>query len=82
MGFPRYEYWSGLPFPSPGDLSDPGVEPRSPRLQADSLPYEPHFIAGGETQPVGWGPGAGALALSSPETWLWMLWGQGKESRL
>ena len=38
MGFPRQEYWSGLPFPSPGDLSDPGIEPASPTLQADSLP--------------------------------------------
>ena len=38
MGFSRQEYWSGLPFPSPGDLSDPGIEPRSPALQADSLP--------------------------------------------
>jgi len=32
-GFPRQEYWSGLPFPSPGDLSDPGLEPPSPELQ-------------------------------------------------
>ena len=38
MGFSRQEYWSGLPFPSPGDLPDPGVEPRSPALQADALP--------------------------------------------
>ena len=42
MGFPRQEYWSGLPFPSPGDLPNPGIEPRSPALQADSLPAEPH----------------------------------------
>ena len=41
MGFSRQEYWRGLPFPSPGDLPDPGVEPRSPALQADSLPSEP-----------------------------------------
>ena len=40
MGFSRQEYWSGLPFPSPGDLPDPGMEPRSPALQADSLPFE------------------------------------------
>ena len=40
MGFPRQEYWSRLPFPSPGDLSDPGIEPGSPALQADSLPTE------------------------------------------
>ena len=40
MGFPRQEYWSGLPFPSPGGLSDPGIKPGSPALQADSLPSE------------------------------------------
>ena len=37
MGFSRQEYWSGLPFPSPGDLPNPGIKPRSPALQADSL---------------------------------------------
>ena len=41
MGFPRQEYWSGLPFPSPGNLPDPGIELRSPALQADSLLSEP-----------------------------------------
>ena len=41
MGFPRPEYWSGLPFPSPGDLPIPGIEPRSLALQADSLPSVP-----------------------------------------
>ena len=41
MGFSRQECWSGLPFPSPGDLPDPGIEPRSPALQADALPSEP-----------------------------------------
>ena len=41
MGFSRQESWSGLPFPSPGDLPNPGMEPRSPALQADSLPAEP-----------------------------------------
>ena len=40
MEFSRQEYWSGLPFPSPGDLPDPENEPRSPALQADSLPSE------------------------------------------
>ena len=40
MGFSRQEYWSGLPFPSPEDLPDPGIKPRSPALQADSLPTE------------------------------------------
>ena len=38
IAFPRQEYWSGLPFPSPGDLSHPGIEPRSAELQGDSLP--------------------------------------------
>ena len=40
MGLTRRQYWSGLPFPSPGDLPNPGTEPRSPALQADSLPTE------------------------------------------
>ena len=44
MGFPRQEYWSGLPFPSPGDLPNPGIEPGSPALQADSLPTELHSL--------------------------------------
>ena len=41
MEFSSQEYWSGYPFPSPGDLPDPGIGPRSPVLQADSLPSEP-----------------------------------------
>ena len=41
MEFSRQEYWSGLPFPSPGDLPDPGIEPGSPALGADALPSEP-----------------------------------------
>ena len=41
MGFSRQEYWSGLPFPSPGDLPDPGIEPTSPTLRADALTSEP-----------------------------------------
>ena len=40
-GFPRQEYWSGLPFSSTRDLPDPGTEPGSPTMQADSLPSEP-----------------------------------------
>ena len=40
MGFPRQEYWTGWPFPSPGDLPDPGIKPGSSALQADSLPTE------------------------------------------
>ena len=42
--FSRQEYWSGLPFPSPGDLPDPGIEPRSPALQADALLSELPFV--------------------------------------
>ena len=41
MDFSRQEYWNGLPFPSPGDLLDPGIKPGSPALQEDSLPSEP-----------------------------------------
>ena len=41
MGFSRQEYWSGLPFPSPGDLPDSGIEPWSPALEADALTSEP-----------------------------------------
>ena len=41
MGFSRQEYWSGLPFPSPGNLPHPGIKPRSPTLQADTLTSEP-----------------------------------------
>ena len=46
MEFYRPEYWSGWPFPSPGDLPNPGIEPRSPALQVDSLPAEPELIKG------------------------------------
>jgi len=41
IGFSKQEYWSGLPFPSPGDLSDPGIEPVSPEFQTDALTSEP-----------------------------------------
>ena len=41
MGFSRQEYWSGLPFPSPGDLPDSGIKPRSPKLPTDTLLSEP-----------------------------------------
>ena len=44
MEFSRQEYWSGLPFPSPGDHPDPGIKPGSPALQADSLPSELQVI--------------------------------------
>ena len=45
MGFSRQEYWSGLPFPSPGDLPNPGIEPGSPALQTDALPSEPKRLS-------------------------------------
>ena len=48
MGLSRQEYWSRLPFPSPGDLPNPGIEPRSPALQVDSLPSEPPGKPSGE----------------------------------
>ena len=41
MGYLRQEYWSGLPFPSPGDLPDPGIEPKSPTSETDALTSEP-----------------------------------------
>ena len=44
MGFSRQEYWSGLSFPSPGDLPNPGMEPESPALQAGSSPSEPLYV--------------------------------------
>ena len=52
MEFSRQEYWSGLPLPAAGTLLDPGIEPRSPSLQADPLPSEPpgkpQGVQGGE----------------------------------
>ena len=44
LGFSRQEYWNGLPFPSPGHIPDPGIEPRSPALEADALSSEPQVI--------------------------------------
>ena len=77
MGFSRYEYWNGLPFPSPGDLPNPWIESVSPSLQADALPSEP--------------PGnEGSLRSSrccQPPQWLLREWGNArgkvnKETRL
>ena len=51
MEFFRQEYWSGLPFPSPGDLPDLGIEPGSPALQADALQSEPPGKPQGESIP-------------------------------
>ena len=56
MEFSRPEYWSGLPCPSPGDLPTPGIKPRSPPLQADSLPAEPQGKSVGKNHwEIGWG---------------------------
>ena len=57
MGFSRQEYWSGLPFPSPGDLPNPGIETRSSALQVDSLSAEPQ----GKPKNIG----VGSLSFSS-----------------
>ena len=58
MGFSKQAYWSGLPFPSPGDLPDPGTEPRSPALQADSLLTElkgkPHIWTMNQENQTDW----------------------------
>ena len=61
MEFSRQEYWSRLPFPSPGDHPDPGIEPRSPTLWADALPSEPPGNAGdpGSIPGLGRSPGEG-----------------------
>ena len=62
MGFSRQEYWSGLPFPSPGDLPDPGIEPGSPALEADALTSEP---PGKQIRRVNLGVGSQCVCLSS-----------------
>ena len=63
MGFSREEYWSGLPFPSPGDLPDQGIEPGSPKFQADALTSEP---PGKPTAPNLASDGPPSLANSGP----------------
>ena len=67
MGFPRQGYWSGLPFPSPEDLPDPGIEPGSPALQTDSLPFEPPGKHGGRVGEVG--IGSSFLPCFARRTW-------------
>ena len=64
MEFSRQEYWSGLPFPSPGDLPDPGVEPESLAFQADSLPSEPPSGTGDKAGTLG--PDRLTLILQDP----------------
>ena len=70
MEFSRLEYWCELPFPSPGDLPNPGIEPRSPTLQADSLPAEPpgkpkNTGVGSHVPDSGTEPGSSALQADS-----------------
>ena len=76
MGFSRQEYWSGQPFLSPGDLPNPETEPRSPALQADSLPTEPpgklliSFYGTHVKEALHWSWGAGCVLISVPATLL------------
>ena len=66
MVFSRPEYWSGSPFPSPGELPNPGIKPRSPTLQVDSLPAEPYRKA--KNTGVGAAAAAAAKSLQSCPT--------------
>ena len=68
MGFSRQGYWSGLPFPSPGDLPNPGIELGSSTLQADTLPSEPQGS-----------PNAGQEATLEPDMEQWTGFKSGKE---
>ena len=65
MEFSRQEYWSGLPFPSAGDLPNAGIEPRSPTLQADALPSQP---PGSQTSAMGGKGGEFAFRVGLPPT--------------
>ena len=74
-GFPQQEYWSGLPSPPPGDFPNPGIEPKSPALQTDSLPSEP---PGGSPWAQGWEllPGS-SFPPMEPSKASWVFWEQG-----
>ena len=63
MGFSRQEYWNGLPFPSPGVLSHPGIKPRPPSLRADSLLSEPSTLHQQPFRPFASFPGVGCVQL-------------------
>ena len=77
--FSRAEYWSGWPFPSPGDLPNPGIEPRSPAFQADSLPAEPQ--AKPVTHYIGHFKNIGSLSYTSlTHVWLRHFTGGGGHS--
>ena len=64
MGFSRQEYWGGLPFPSPRDLPDPGIEPGSPAWQSDTLPSELQSFLSQNSSPAPQFKGINSLALS------------------
>ena len=73
MGFSRQEYWSGVPLPSPGHLPDPGIEPRSPALQADTLQSEPPEMPVSVTGELK-APGTGKSSIAAtmpPKTQHW-----------
>ena len=79
MEFSRQEYWSGLPFPSPGDLPNPGTEPGSPALQANSLPFEPPgkhtLLVGMKTEQCAYCSTASFLILTLYYSWIkYNLW--------
>ena len=82
MGFSRQEYWSGLPFPSPGDLPNPRIEPRSPALRADALPSKPpgnpmiqprQHIKKHRHSFTDKGPSSQSYGFSSSRVWMWEL---------
>ena len=73
MGFSRQEYWSGLPFPSPGDLPDPGTEPGSPALRVDALPSESQHIKKQRYYFANKGPSSQSSGFSSSHVWMWEL---------
>ena len=66
MGFSRQEYWSGVPFPSPGDLSNPRIKPASPSFQADALTAEPPGKLKKDTHILKDFPKYGATSLPFP----------------
>ena len=67
LGFSRQEYWSGLPHPSPGDLLNPGIEPRSPTLQADTLTSEPPGKPLPRSLLISWMQSPSAVILEPPK---------------
>ena len=81
MEFSRQEYWSGLSFPSPGDLPDPGIKLRSPALQADSFPSEPpgkpkecvEQSNSGRAEKTWWAKGPGPIGPGRPPWGYWFV---------